>query len=211
MSHRFTHTFFPAVILISAFLLHRNLSAQESLPLSNTQLLLNAVRLAGEELIYRLDTETIDSLCYQSVQDSTILEQLIHYQLQSALGQKQIALVKSRSAFLPSITVLIVSADLKYGKPFKKGFFGKKRIAREAAIGLMCHWEGVTAIQQSGMIQKSVCDTIAAGAIPIVEKNGLLPGYPVCPGATRWSWAEGLLSAGILSTVIYLFYAIRSQ
>lgn len=210
MGSRFNHTFFWGFLLIAFY--HGFLPAAEEIPpVGNTLFFLDAVQLAGEELAAPFEMAKIDSVCYRASQDSTLLDQLIHYQLQATLGKKSISLVSQDTIACSSVTVLIVSKEFQYGKSFKKGFLRKGRVERKTSIQLMCHWEIPGDEIRSGMIRKSVCDTIDLREIPLVEKNDLLSGAIVQPGATRWSWAEGILSAGILSTVIYLFYAIRSQ
>jgi len=112
------------------------------------------------------------------------------------------------------LSLIVSGAAVRYTRIYRKGFWGKPLLEREAKVDLSVRavdkkngeilWVGDLTARKRNMIPLS--------ELEFVEQKGFLLGRPSRPiekGIRRW--AEPIFVSGVIAGVVYLFYSVRSR
>ena len=112
------------------------------------------------------------------------------------------------------LSLIVSRASVWYPKIYRKGFFGKAFLEREAEVNLSLRAvdEKSRKILWAGNLTGNKRNRIPLSELEFVEQKGFLlgrPDRPVEKGIRRW--IEPIFVGGITAVIVYLFYSVRSR
>lgn len=113
------------------------------------------------------------------------------------------------------VAILIQKAGILYERIERDGFLGSRTwIWRKGEIQLALQFfhKEDGRIQHYGVTAREISDRFPTSQISVIEQGGRLLGHPPRPESKgAWRWIEPAVVLGVLGSVAYLFYSVRSR
>ena len=193
-----------------------SLSGQENILPTHADFISDLSRKVAKDWISISDIDAGKPLVLHQDEDSSEISKIVGDRFVESLFNEGFTILSGKEIPIPSnhLQLSVVKADLRYDRIYRKRFLGRRWIQRSAEVRFF----GRLSESQTGKllwighVGSGAQDEFPLMRLPYVESDRMKGWNTVVPFRTEFRrWAEPSFVIIVFTSLIYLFFSVRSQ